>query len=115
MAVSNASRCLREGRRLRRRIAWFDGWCVEEAGGDGWGGDSWDDGAFGMVRWGNGWRARCLWWHPNRKNKGGDDFLREKGGRHCGIRQAFVACYKSETSSELGGVRLFDDYEGRHS
>jgi hypothetical protein len=45
------------------------------------------------------------------QSKGGDDFLREKGGLHCGIRQAFVACYKSETSSEQCGVRLVDDYD----
>jgi hypothetical protein len=56
------------------------------------------------------------WWCAcSTCGKGGDDFLREKGGLRCGIRQAFVACYKSETSSELGGVRLFDGYEGRHS
>lgn len=45
------------------------------------------------------------------QSKGGDDFLREKGGLHCGIRQAFVACYKSETSSEPCGVRLVDSYD----
>jgi hypothetical protein len=45
------------------------------------------------------------------QSKGGDDFLREKGGLHCGIRQAFVACYKDETSSEPCGVRLVDSYD----
>lgn len=45
------------------------------------------------------------------QSKGGDDFLREKGGLHCGIRQAFVACFENETSTEPCGVRLVDLYD----
>jgi hypothetical protein len=38
--------------------------------------------------------------------KGGDEFVREKGGIHCGIRQAFVPYYAGPDGSEPTGVEL---------
>jgi len=38
--------------------------------------------------------------------KGGDEFVREKGGIHCGIRQAFVPYYAGPNSTEPAGVEL---------
>jgi hypothetical protein len=45
-------------------------------------------------------------------DKGGDQFAREKGGLHCGIRKAFVPCFQEDEHGNLSehatGVQLFE-------